>query len=243
MIALGLLIFARLVYRHPNRKTIIADNQLFDLLLLGIIAGVGGARLLYLASNWSIISTWTDSINLWSGGLSMLGALLGSLLVIPWFARRHAIPLLPLLDIFALYAPLFESICRLGCFFAGCCFGKATSVIWAITYTDPESAAPLNIALHPTQLYASLTSLIVFFFIYYGLQRIVSRPGQLLAAYLVCTSIERFTIDFLRADQEFFSWPLAHFFSIHQWIALGIAACAAIGYAITNVRYAKPTHK
>ncbi len=87
------------------------------------------------------------------------------------------------LDIVAIYAPLLQSIARIGCLFAGCCHGIATTVPWAISYNDPTSFAPLGIPLHPTQIYSSL----LLFGIFLILRFVATKPqpaGKILTLYL-----------------------------------------------------------
>ncbi len=243
MIALGILVFSWCVRHHPSRKNIISDEKLFDALLFGTIIGIIGARILYLATNWDTVHSWFDIFTVWQGGLSMLGATIAALTFTPIYLVRYAIAPLPFLDIIALYAPLLESICRVGCWLAGCCFGKVTTVPWAMVYNDPNSAAPLGIPLHPTQLYASLVALLTFIFIYRICQRYCTKPGQLLMIYLVCSSFARLNIDFFRNDQEFFASPSLNVLSVHQWIALVIMIISSLSFIHISFNRLQITYK
>lgn len=228
MIAIGLLITTHLALRHPLRKRIISHPDFINAIVIAISAGFIGSRLLYVIQNWHQLRHWTEVFTVWNGGLSVLGSVIGVLLVIPAYLKRHNIPLLPFLDIIAIHAPLLQSIARLGCFFAGCCFGAATRMPWGITYTDRESFAPLCTALHPTQLYSSLLLFGIFLCMFFIIQKRFKRPGQPLAFYLFLMSLERFSVDFFRGDREFFGldWMLP--LSSHQWISIGIAIVAGL---------------
>ncbi len=233
MIALGLMLFTWLVLRHPNRPALISKDQFIDTLLLGIGVAIVGGRLLYVITEWSNIHSWYEMISIWDGGLSLLGSILGIILIMPWYMHYHAIPALPLLDIAAVYTPLLQSISRIGCFLAGCCYGIASEVPWAVIYTDPESIAPLAISLHPAQLYSSIMLLSIFLLMYYKVQKITTKPGQLLGIYLISAGAERFMMDFFRGDRTFFTLPgLPVTFALHQWIAL---ALTSIGCALLIV--------
>jgi prolipoprotein diacylglyceryltransferase len=80
---------------------------------------------------------------------------------------KRELPMLPVYSLGAIYAPLIHGIARIGCFLIGCCHGCPTNAAWGITYTDPLSHAPLNIPLHPTQLYSSLFYFALFFLLRY----------------------------------------------------------------------------
>ena len=81
------------------------------------------------------------------------------MIVALWYIRRHKLPMWTTTDVFAPGIALGHVIGRLGCFLAGCCYGKETTVPWSVVFTDPFALAnagtPLNVHLHPTQLYES----------------------------------------------------------------------------------------
>jgi phosphatidylglycerol:prolipoprotein diacylglycerol transferase len=142
----------------------------------------------------------------------------------------HRIPLLPFLDLIATYAPLLQSIARLGCFFAGCCFGCVTQVPWATLYTDSASLAPTGMMLHPAQLYSAFGLLLVFIIMYFVARKKCTIPGQQGALYLMLASGERFLTDFWRGDRETVN-ALTQYgiaLSFHQLLALGIIMIAGI---------------
>jgi phosphatidylglycerol:prolipoprotein diacylglycerol transferase len=139
-----------------------------------------------------------DALALWEGGFSVLGSISAVALVLPLYIMKLNIPLLPFLDLIALHAPLLQSVARVGCFLAGCCYGTPTSSPIGFTYTDHESIAPLYQSLHPAQLYSAVALMLIFVFLYFAVQKVVSRPGQLFGCYLSLVGIERFVIDFFR---------------------------------------------
>lgn len=233
MIVIGLIVFDWLFLRHPKRAAIVSQDQFTTALIIGITTGLAGGRILYLITTDNQIDSFYDGIALWDGGLSILGCVIAILCTIPLYLYHAHIPILPFLDLVALHAPLLQSISRLGCFFAGCCYGKATTAWWSVTYTNATTLAPFCTPLHPTQLYSSALLLFIFLLLYLVVQRYTYKDGQLLAAYLFLISIERFTVDFLRADQEYITvapWNMTciKLFSIHQWIALFLACGALI---------------
>ncbi len=231
-IAIGLIVFSYLFLHDPRRKALVSVDNFFSILFYGIIAAVAGGRLLAIAGDWSLFEDgWRSLLSFWQAGFSLLGSVTALILVLPWYLHHLKVPILSFLDLAALYAPLLQGISRFGCLMAGCCFGKTCSLPWAITYTDAQSFAPLHQSLHPTQIYSSLLLFSLFLLLYCVGQRIVSKPGQLFALYLAGMGIERFCLDFLRADREFGLFP---YFSIHQWIAIIFMVSALVVYTVLH---------
>jgi phosphatidylglycerol---prolipoprotein diacylglyceryl transferase len=229
-IALGLILVIWLAERDTKRVGLLDDNQFITLILWSIVSALLGGRLLYLIANWGSIANMQEILYLWNGGFSVLGSIIGVIGSVTWYAKRQRLSPPAILDFFAVYAPLLQSISRLGCFFAGCCYGKSTLWPLSISYHHPDSIAPLHIPLHPAQLYSSLA----LFFIYLTLTTYAKKykrcaPGRLIALYLLLVSLERFLLDYVRADNEFFNFSFLHFFSIHQWLAIFIFS-ATLGY-------------
>lgn len=237
-VAIGLLIFYAQVSKDPARERIISIEHLSTLLIIGIIAGIIGGRILYIISNPEPM-TYGEMIRLWEGGLSFLGALIAVLAVTPWYLKKIGTPFLPLLDLVSLYIPLLYACSRIGCFLAGCCYGLPTTQFWGITYTSPESHAPLCIALHPTQLYSAVNAMGIFLLLHI-IRPVMRKPGQIVSSYLIAAGVERFAIDFLRADRflapEYLPWM--HAFSIDQLIALGIAGVGLVLLGMTSMQKA-----
>jgi len=218
-IALGLLIFGWLLFSDKKRAALVNDDQFHTLLMIGILCGVLGGRLLYFATNTSM--AWYEFFEFWYGGFAVLGSILAVLFVMPIFFKRYQVPILPVLDRVALYTPLLQSISRIGCFLSGCCYGKQAIVSWAITYTNHECMAPLGVSLHPTQLYSALFLAAIFFFLLW-IQRFLKNNGQLLACYLFFGGFERFIVDFFRDDRTYSLTPMS-FYSDHQIISGALA--------------------
>jgi len=239
-ILVGVLVCLFLMLRHPRRKQLITQDALIQLILMSILVAVAGARLLYILGGEETLTSFWDIFAFWHGGLSILGGVIGVVLFLPFYLRHLGVPILPLLDLAGLYAPIIDGFGRIGCFLAGCCFGKPSDVSWAVTYTDPNTSAPLCIPMHPTQLYSAVSFFALFFIMYFVLQKVIKHPGQLLMIYLMGTSIIRFSIDFFRGDQQFFqtipvfTFIPATLFSLYQWVALGLFCCALVGFLILN---------
>ena len=169
----------------------------------------------------------------------MLGGVIALLAVLPFYLKKHSINTLALCDLAAIYAPLLQAISRIGCFFAGCCFGIPTTLPFGILSSecslDPAfakgfggQAALQTMLIHPTQLYSASALFGIFLLMYFLFQDWFKKPGQLLCSYLILMSAERFIIDFWRADREFLSgFPT---FSIPQLVAFVIGCISIIGF-------------
>ena len=203
------------------------DKHFTDIICMSILAGIFGGRLVEVISNDTTYPHWYNWLALWEGGFSALGSILGVIIIMPFYIKKIGIPVVPLFDLMAIYAPLFQSIARIGCLTAGCCHGIATDSIMGIIYTNPETIAQCNVAVHPTQMYSSLTLFCIFLFMYCVAQNQLKKPGLLFTTYLMLASAERFIIDFWRADRIMFSHTNI---SLHQLIALTIFTIALIAF-------------
>jgi phosphatidylglycerol:prolipoprotein diacylglycerol transferase len=235
-IAAGLTLGLILLKYDKKIQTLIDFDTLLSVISLAICAGVFGGRFLWMVETWGNYSI-IEILSFWNPGYSILGAFLGALLTL-WIAlKHHTLSPLSILDRFAIYAPFSQAVGRLGCFFTGCCYGLQTHVAWAITYTDPSCLAPLNVSLHPTQLYSVGLGLIIGS-ILYCIQNNFNKTGQLTALYIIGAGFERFLVDFLRSNRTLISDSN---FSRSQALALILMS---IGCAIFYVAtYAKRQRK
>ena len=183
-----------------------------------ILGAIVGSRLLYVLINPTyFLHNPLEIFMFWKGGLVFLGgAVLGALLAYR-FMRKNRMPVLLWLDVFAPGLGLGQAVGRLGCLSAGCCFGKFSTVPWAVTFTDPDCLArPLNMPLHPTQLYHSLAGLITFL-VLLAAKRKITGDGRLMGLFLVLYASFRFGIEFFRGDYRGY----AGFLSVTQILATG----------------------
>ncbi len=109
-----------------------------------------------------------------AGGV-FYGGLIAALAVAWWYMRRTRLPLWKTADVFAPAIALGHGIGRLGCFSAGCCWGVRANVPWAVTFTNPAAndlvGVPLNVPLHPTQLYESFAEFCIFGILYWRIRK------------------------------------------------------------------------
>ncbi|MCF7899099.1 prolipoprotein diacylglyceryl transferase [Candidatus Babeliales bacterium] len=205
MIALGFLLFIYLAYKNPKRARIISNDTFFNAIFIGFISAVVGGRIFFVLEEWSSFEDKLEIFYPWIGGFGLLGSIIGVLITLPIYLYFKKVKILPFFDLIAIYAPLLQSISRIGCFLAGCCYGSVCSkdMLYSVVFTNPESLAPLNMPLHPAQLYSSLASFLIFILIYLR-SKFRYKPGQILFLYLILESISRFSVDFWRGSRDFF---------------------------------------
>ena len=227
---LGLWVAAR-----QARRAGLDAERIVDLAVWVLIAGLVGAKLALLAVDWRYFSAHPRELLaiLQSGGV-FYGGLLAAFPVAWWYTRRHRIPGWPAADVLAPGVALGQAIGRLGCFAAGCCWGLPTAVPWAVTFRDTYSArtvgTPMDIALHPVQLYESLTAFAIFLLLLWLAPR-KRFHGQIALSYVVLYSVGRFLLEFLRGDTSRGSiGPL----STSQFVAVVLVAGALL--LLTRVR-------
>jgi phosphatidylglycerol:prolipoprotein diacylglycerol transferase len=180
-------------------------ERVLDLGILVIIAAVVGAKLLLLIVDFrSMIRDPAQLISLARSGGVFYGGLVLAVGSAFWYLRRHALPFWTTCDVFAPGIALGHVIGRVGCLMAGCCFGHATSVPWAITFHDEFAAGfvgtPLEVPLHPTQLYEAGAELLILVVLLVMERRGRSFAGRTLWTYLALYAVSRFVIEFFRGD-------------------------------------------
>ena len=230
-IMLGILISIAAARRNKRFKQLHLEHTYLTIIMISILAGCCGGRLLEIISTPTLYPHWYDWFALWQGGFSVLGSMLGIIIVLPFYLKKINVPILPLFDLAAIYIPLCQSIARLGCVTAGCCYGVATTASCAVIYTHPQTFAPYGIALHPTQLYSSFLLFVIFLFMYFIAQHRCKKNGDLFSIYLILAASERFLIDFWRADRIM----MTDFLSFHQVIALGIIITVILCNILKNL--------
>jgi len=209
----GLIVAVRIGKRHG-----IDSQYIMDLGLILIISGVIGSRIFYVLLNVSYyLKNPFDVLKLWQGGLVFSGGLLGAVIAGAFYIRRHGYDIWQMGDIFAPAIVIAQAIGRVGCFMAGCCYGKPTSLPWGATFTNPESIAPLHIPLHPTQLYDSLSNFIIFIIVM-SLGARKKFNGQVFIWFLILHSTARLLIEKFRGDDRGIlpgtEWTMTQFITI-----------------------------
>ena len=182
-------------------------SRVMDLGIIIIVAAIVGAKLLLFAVDYDYY--WGHPAEIFSlarsGGV-FYGGLIAAVLVSFWYLRRHKMPLWATCDVFAPGVALGHAIGRLGCFFAGCCYGRPTTLPWGIVFSDPFAASyvgtPLGVPLHPTQLYEAGAELVILALLLLSERRGRPFAGRTFWIYTLLYGISRFIIEFFRGDER-----------------------------------------
>ena len=198
------------VASRQAKKAGLDSTRVTDMAVWVLIAGLIGAKLLLVLVDWRYFST--SPAELWtlfkSGGV-FYGGLIGGILVAWWYIRRHKLQGWAVVDVLAPGVITGQAIGRLGCFAAGCCWGKPAQVPWAVTFTDVYSAravgTPLDTPLHPSQIYESVAAFLILAFLLWLAPR-KKFHGQVMLAYIALYSATRFVLEFWRGDPDRGTW-------------------------------------
>jgi len=205
LVSLGVLIGLWISVRNSEKQGINPDDA-WNLGILVVLCGIVGAKVLYIINDWSTYAANPREIftlnTLQAGGV-FSGGLIGGFAAAAWYIRKHHMPALATCDAFAPGLALGHAIGRLGCFAAGCCYGKPTAHFWGVTFTNPLAASlvgtPLNQPLEPTQLFESAVELANFFILTWLLQR-KKFDGQVMGAFFMLYGVARYFLEFIRDD-------------------------------------------
>jgi phosphatidylglycerol---prolipoprotein diacylglyceryl transferase len=240
----GIVVFMCFFIPRAQKELGLSLDSLLEMILMGTVAGVVGARLLYVFEISGLrLGSFVELFDPRDGGLSVIGSLLMVPAVLFFACRYKKVPVSEFLDIVCLYAPIVDVFGRLGCFFAGCCYGLLTNSWVAVIYVGHVDGPVCGIPLIPIQIFTAL-----LFFILLGILvrvrsffefRLLRAPGFIAALYFLGAGLIRFFVDFWRGDRSAF---INHFFLNSITWYQGISLClsfVACFFLITSFIQAK----
>jgi phosphatidylglycerol:prolipoprotein diacylglycerol transferase len=207
LVATGFLLGIFVAVRLANRSGL-PGQKIADILFWVALAAIAGSRLLFVLGDLDyFLKNPLRALALWEGGLVFYGGVAAGGAVMIWLFLRARLPLLPTLDVIGVGLPLGHGLGRLGCFMAGCCYGRATDAWYGVAFVNPDTLArPAGVPLIPTQLAEAGVELTLFLILY----RLFPRKrfhGQVILLWVLCYSAMRFALEFLRADERAYLIP------------------------------------
>lgn len=194
--------FIYTAYQAKRQFNVKMETVQMLVILIIIAAVIGGKFFMIFEDPKLYLSEPSRIFKNFNSGFVFYGSLLFAIPTMLVFFRVHKLPTLAMLDIMAATSCILHAFGRMGCFMAGCCYGKAHDGLFSVSFTDPSCAAdPLNTPLHPTQLYSSTMILAILVIILFVSRR-KQFDGQLFMLYLMLYAIGRSIIEVFRGDLE-----------------------------------------
>ena len=216
-----------------GRRENVDTGRLLDFSVWLIVVGLAGAKVLMIVTEWSSGENWRSifSFSTLEAAGVFYGGFAAATLFAAWYVHVYKLPVRKIFDMYAPAIAIGQSIGRMGCFAAGCDYGKPTTFVLGVVFTNPFShdmtGVPLNIRIHPTQLYESVATLLIFA-ILLGRYPRKKRDGEIFLTYLVLYAVARFFLEFLRGDEDR-GFVFNHLLSTSQFIAiLALLTAAAL---------------
>ncbi|MCA6071077.1 MAG: prolipoprotein diacylglyceryl transferase [Endomicrobium sp.] len=207
-----------------SKERMFLQDELYSLVARMIVFGVIGSRFLFILINLrEFMSAPLDIFKIWKGGLVYYGGLFAALVFITMYAKEKKIQIFELVDFFVPALALGHAIGRIGCFFAGCCYGRESNLPWSVVFEDKHSLAVVGAHLHPTQIYEALGNFALFMFLHFYSKK-EHKTGAVLALYFMCYAVLRFIVEFFRGDYRGI-----------QYFGLSISQATSIFLFITGV--------
>lgn len=230
MIAFGLLA-AVVVSNYRAKKRGMSEDTIYNILWVSIVGALLGTRILYYLTVLPDIVKEPSILWNFSNGYVVYGGVIGGVLANCIHFRIKKQEFLPYFDLVIPQVALGQAIGRIGCFFAGCCYGRETDLPIGFTYHTSQYA-PTGVPLLPTQLISCAGDLLIFGVLLLYANRKVAK-GTVGAMYMMLYSVGRFLIEFLRGDEERGSMGAL---SVSQWISIVTFVAGILLYFVFRAR-------
>jgi prolipoprotein diacylglyceryl transferase len=230
MIALGVIAAVWLTGKRMEKKGVGTSDDISAIAMWAVPAGVVGARLYHVVTDWDRFSgNIGDIVKVWEGGLGIWGGIALGVLVGMWSARRRGLDTLAVVTCATPALALAQAVGRWGNWFNQELFGGPTTLPWALEISDAKTSAAgyaVGTTFHPTFLYESLWCLVLCGVLLLVDRKVSLRPGRLFFVYSAGYSLMRFFIEGLRIDKAHESGGLR----LNQWVSLAVfvVSCAVL---------------
>jgi phosphatidylglycerol---prolipoprotein diacylglyceryl transferase len=184
------------------RRLGVNEDHIYSMGTWAVISGILVSRIVHVIDKWDYYSKNPAQIFGFEG-LAVYGAVIGVILAIVIYSLVQKVALWQLADIVSPGALVGMAIGRIGCILNGCCYGLHTDSFCSITYTNPASYAPLDVAVLPTQLFHIIWNLLAFALLW-ALRRRLKPQGSIFLAYLAIYAAGDLIIRFFREGDPYF---------------------------------------
>ncbi|WP_051321458.1 prolipoprotein diacylglyceryl transferase [Chrysiogenes arsenatis] len=197
----GAIAFGLVHFMGKERHLQLSSDQIADMVSLGLLGGIIGARVYYVAFNWSFYAANPlDALAIWHGGLAIHGGIIGGTIAVWWYTKRRNIDQWHIADIAALCVLVGQACGRFGNFMNGDAHGIPTDLPWGVVFPASSIAGTEypGIAIHPVMLYELVLNLLVFAALFAFRKRICK--GGIMGYYLIAYGVIRVITSTFRAD-------------------------------------------
>jgi phosphatidylglycerol:prolipoprotein diacylglycerol transferase len=226
------------------RRENIAGEKIADVTLWLMAGAIAGARLVYVATYWReqfANQPFREVFMIQHGGLVFYGGFIGAAIAGFIYIRWKKMPLWKTVDVLAPSVALGSVFGRIGCLLNGCCYGRPTDLPWGLTFANPQahefSGTPLNIPLHPTEIYDALLNFGLYVFLAWLIRR-KKFDGQIFVTYLLCYAVTRSLVEYFRGDYSNLHYHLG--LTPAQWIGVPIFVAGLALAAVLSRRGLQP---
>lgn len=202
MTAIGIVAAYLMMERRAKQKQFTEEesSKTLGLILFCLIFGYLGSKILYVMTILpQLVQDPSVFLRSLTGGWVIFGGLLGGIFGAWLFCRLQKLPAGKFFDLAFPAVALAQAFGRIGCFFAGCCYGVETESAFSIVFSHSEFA-PNHVHLVPTQLISAVLDFVLCLFLLWYEKNREKRSGELAAVYLIAYSAGRFILEFWRGD-------------------------------------------
>lgn len=234
MIALG-IIAGLLLLSNRAKKSGYDQDSIFNMAILAVVFGVAGGKLLYIITELKSIIANPSQLKNFGNGFVVYGSILGGILGVIMHCRKKKWNTLKIFDLVIPSLPLAQGFGRIGCFLAGCCYGRPTTSFLGVKFRE-GSLGPVDVCVLPTQIFSSIFDfLLALFLLWYDKKE--RKQGRVFSLYMIIYSLGRFAIEFIRDDPRGNVGVL----STSQFISLFIVLIGIIFFNLDKIKKGRTT--
>lgn len=209
------LCVAFFVLRFLAKKCSVPTDDVLYALCYAVLGLTAGAKLMYVLLNAGMVFTLVRTYGILpvlQGGFVFYGGIVGAMIGVLLYARQFKVPVVPLLGILLTVAPLVQAFGRVGCFCAGCCYGREWHGILSVYMAGKER--------FPVQLLEAVLDIVLFAALFCNMckkRALEQKSAENIAFYLCGYGVLRFICELFRGDAERGFWGAL---SVSSWCSI-----------------------